>query len=82
MKRLNETIDSVGKEMGYGCVMKLVQECWRESLERQGFLGGEFAIGPCVALTVPCRCKRPHKCKWCNGAGWLTPHVKHVKSNH
>ncbi len=70
-------IKSIGKTMGYGRIMQLGQECWREALEKEGYVGGEFQCGPCVALTVPCGCSG--SCDWCCGSGWLTKHVKSIK---
>ncbi len=70
-------IKQVGERIGYGRIMQIGQELWREQLEEMGLAGGEFASGPCVASTVPCGCK--DSCGWCCGAGWLTEHVKAVK---
>lgn len=69
----------IGRQIGFGRLMQLAQKCWRDILDKSGIAGGEFAIGPCVALTVPCGCKQAHKCDWCNGAGWLTPCVREAK---
>lgn len=70
----------LGSNIGYGRMMQLAQQLWRESLIKQGYPpGGEFAYGPCVALTVPCGCQG--SCDWCNGAGWLTHKVKAVKDS-
>lgn len=66
--------------IGYGNMMSLARDLWREMLEKKfGLGGGEFAVGPCVVGTVPCGCDRPHECDWCCGCGWLTKHVKRVK---
>jgi len=71
----------IGDVIGYGNTMDLAQKAWRESLESEyGFSGGEFTIGPCVSMTVPCGCAKPHKCDWCCGSGWLTKHVKKIKN--
>jgi len=67
--------------VGYGNMMKLARDLWRELLVKNHpeAEGGEFAVGPCVAMTVPCGCKVPHKCDWCCGSGWLTERVKQAK---
>ena len=72
----------LGDKIGYGRMMQLAQEGWREVLEKQGIEGGEFAYGPCVAMTVPCECDPEEEhCDWCCGAGWLTEHVKQIKED-
>jgi hypothetical protein len=67
--------------IGYGNMMNLARDLWRELLARinPGTEGGEFAVGPCVGSTVPCGCEVRHECDWCEGCGWLTEHVKQVK---
>lgn len=76
-------IKKVGDQFGYGLLMHEAQNLWRESLIENDFpSGGEFAVGPCVALTVPCGCEHPHECDWCCGCGWLTKHVKEIKDGH
>ncbi len=72
-----EFIKNVGDKMGYGRIMQLAQECWSDILKEEGFAGGEFRIGPCVAMTVSCGCKTG--CDWCGGSRWLTEHVKTIK---
>ena len=68
-------VQELGEMIGYGRIMQLAQEIWR----KKGIPGGEFAIGPCVGLTVPCGCNG--SCDWCNGAGWVTPKVKAFKDS-
>lgn len=58
----------------YGATMHETQQLW-EAVDPKGC----FTIGPCKAATVPCGCKKPHKCDWCCGTGWLTKHVKAIK---
>jgi len=70
-------IKRIGDQIGYGRMMQLAQECWREVLIPQGLEGGEFQSGPCVGMTEPCGCKGG--CDWCAGALWLTKHVKTIK---
>lgn len=62
----------LGDRIGYGRLMQLAQSLWRDTAR-----GGEFAVGPCVALTQPCGCQGA--CDWCNGSGWLTPKVKALR---
>lgn len=66
----------LGERMGFGRMMQLGQKLWRESLG--DLAGGEFSIGPCVAVLVPC----PHPgniqagdCDWCCGSGRVTKKV-------
>lgn len=81
-----EVTKILGDDIGYGRMMQLAQELWKENLERENpsLVGGEFAYGPCVAMTVSCECERtdenPH-CDWCCGSGWLTEKVKEIKDN-
>jgi len=81
MMNLNDSehklVATLGNEMGFGRIMQLARECWAEELAKQGFEGGEFQYGPCVALTTECGCSG--SCDWCCGSGWLTIHVKKLK---
>jgi hypothetical protein len=73
-------VKKIGEVIGYGNMMELASQLWRESLKESGYpVGGEHVVGPCAALTVPCGCEKPHKCDWCCGSGWLTKHVEKVK---
>lgn len=67
----------LGEDIGYGNLMHLARDEWRESLKHKGIEGGELAVGCCVALTVPCGCAG--SCDWCNGCGWITPKVKELR---
>jgi hypothetical protein len=72
---------ALGAQMGFGRIMQLAQEGWRKHLKDLGFPeGGEFTIGPCVSLTVPCGCSEPVDCEWCCGSGHLTKRVKLAKN--
>jgi hypothetical protein len=62
--------------IGYGRSMSLISEWWGLKL---GGNGGEFVVGTCKALTVPCGCDDQPHCDWCCGCGWLTKHVKSIK---
>lgn len=74
-----EAVRSLGDNIGYGNMMDLAQECWRDVLASDNLAGGEFAIGPCVSMTVPCGCDSAKDCDWCCGSRWLTKHVKRMK---
>ena len=64
------------EQIGYGFVIGEAARQWAVLDDV-----GAFTIGPCKAFTVPCECRVPHECEWCNGAGWLTEHVKAIKDN-
>lgn len=73
-----EAVRELGDRIGYGNMMHLAEQVWREKLIPQGLEGGEFAHGPCVAFMVPC----PHPvkdhnghCDICCGAGRITKGV-------
>lgn len=70
-------VRELGDQIGYGNMMHLARDEWRTSLLNHA--GGEFAVGCCVALTVPCGCTYP--CDWCNGCGWITPKVKELRDS-
>ena len=75
-------VKAIGDVIGFGRVMQLAQQAWREVLiKKYDHPGGEFSIGPCVSLTVPCECKYG-MCDWCCGSGWLTKHVKKMKDQY
>ena len=68
---------ALGERIGYGNMMSLAQEAWREKLIAKGMPeGGEFVTGPCAFFTVPCVCEQAHKCDWCHGCGWLVKEVR------
>ena len=46
-----EAVRRLGESIGYGNIMTLAQGLWREKLTAQGVAGGEFSLGPCVAIT-------------------------------
>lgn len=71
---------------GFGGGMQNIQ---RVAYERHG--NGAFMYGPCVGGAVLCGCsyREFHEddtdceyCDWCNGAGWLTRHVREVQIAH
>jgi hypothetical protein len=64
----------LGERIGFGRMMQLGEKLWRESLG--DLRGGEFSIGPSVAVLVPC--PHPDKtehCDWCCGSGRVTKRV-------
>lgn len=74
-----ELIRKLGLAMGWGHIMQLAEECWREHLAAEGFAGGEHTHGPCAALLVPCVCADgpgPGNCDWCCGTARVTKRVK------
>lgn len=78
--RWKELVRRLGADIGYGNMMVLARDCWRESLAAKGYpLGGEHSVGPCIACTVPCDCP-DRRCDWCCGSGWLTERVKEAKA--
>lgn len=68
-----------GKSIGYGRLMQLASELWRENLINSGYPpGGEFTLGPCKAMTVPCShiiSDANGHCDVCCGAGRITEWV-------
>ncbi len=71
-------IKELGERMGWGRVMQLSEECWRESSHANGFKGSELTVGPCGFFMVPC----PHTikddhghCDICCGSGRITKGV-------
>ncbi|HEV7717186.1 MAG TPA: hypothetical protein VGO53_16430 [Steroidobacteraceae bacterium] len=75
-----DLIRKLGLTMGWGRMMQLAEECWREHLITSGQAGGEHTCGPCAALLVPCVCAYgpdgPANCDWCCGSGRVTERVK------
>ena len=68
-------VKEIGQRFGYGRVMQLCEELWREDYPG----GGEHTTGPCAAFMVPCphldKDKHGH-CEWCCGAGRVTKYVR------
>jgi len=77
-----EAVRKLGDDIGFGNMMNLARDCWHDSLQAKypGTPDGELAVGPCVATTVPCGCKKAYKCDWCCGSGWLTKRVARAKA--
>ena len=75
-EREKPLVRMLGDKIGYGRLMQLTEETWREKTE---FKGSEFAIGACVSFMVPCdhsiKDAQGH-CELCCGAGRVTKGVK------
>lgn len=69
----------LGKVIGFGRMMQLGSELWRESLLKDwGIEGGEFVVGPCASMMVACPCTakdKAWKCDICCGTGQITKGV-------
>ena len=75
-----ESVRRLGSAIGYGNLMHVASQEWGKDLKREWRVdGGQFAVGPCVNMTVPCGCKSPKDCDWCCGSGWLTKRAKEAK---
>lgn len=72
---MDRIVAAIGKAIGFGRLMQLGQEMWKESLVQKNLAGGELSIGPCVAMLVPCPCGDPAHCDWCCGSGRVTERV-------
>ena len=71
-------VRALGQRMGYGRIMQLGQQLWREQLAKIGHAGGEFSTGPCVSMMVACPCTKKNNggCDWCGGTGLVTKRVR------
>lgn len=70
-------VKQLGDEIGYGNLMSLASEIWKEYSPRDA-----FTVGPCAVAMVPCGHPEDGSiCDWCCGTGMLTRHVKNVKDN-
>lgn len=73
-------VDTLGRDIGYGRLMQLAEECWRRfNVQQHGKGGAEHTTGPCASMMVKCACLEtgmlPHECSWCCGAGRVTKRV-------
>lgn len=82
LKSLNskekETIKELGEHMGWGRIMQLAEECWREHAEKKNLTGSELTVGTCSAFLVPCQhpIKDAHgHCDICCGSDRITKGV-------
>ena len=86
LAREKEAVKDLGEVIGYGAMMQLAQECWRDADIARGFPPGmEHTCGPAAAETVPCGCREDNRedlssCDWCCGCGWLTKKVKALQA--
>lgn len=81
-------VRQLGDAIGYGRIMRLAQQLWRDALIGAGHPpGGEFSVGPCAGSLVPCACiddqardDEPREgadhCDWCCGAKRVTARVR------
>lgn len=71
-----KTIRIIGRGMGYGRLMQIVEEQWREVAGD----GSELTVGPCAGLLVPCVCTQggSQPCAWCEGARRVTQRVRNA----
>ena len=65
--------------IGYGRVMQLASDAWKEKAKIKNQDGMGLVIGPHVGMVEPCGCDPEQSCEWCCGSGWLTKHVKKLK---
>lgn len=74
---------TLGETMGFGRIMQLAEECWRDYLKKNGYPeGSEHTTGPCKCFIIPCVCREEGNeemkeagCDWCFGCGKLTKTV-------
>jgi len=75
-KQEKPLVKALGDAIGYGRLMQLTEETWREKTK---FKGSEFTVGACVSFMVPCdhsiKDGNGH-CELCCGAGRITKGVK------
>lgn len=82
-------VRAIGEVIGYGRMMQLAEEQWRDHLALHSMAGGELTVGPAASQLVPCSyCSSRHTkdkgdehCPWCRGAGRVTPLVDDVSSS-
>jgi len=76
--REHEAVQTLGDQIGYGRLMQLGEQIWRERLLGDGIPGGEHTVGPCAAMMVKCshpvRDENGH-CDICCGSGRVTKWV-------
>lgn len=79
-----DLVRAIGDRIGYGRLMQLAEEVWREKASAEGLHGSEHTTGPCAAFMVRCQCLEEEKpeldrnghCDWCCGAGRVTERVR------
>ena len=85
IERERAEVFQVCEEHGYGRVMQLAEQLWREKVTAEGFAGSEHTTGPCAVFMVPCPAgehARAVPCDWCCGAGRVTNRVAEAIANH
>lgn len=74
-------VRALGLALGFGRLMQLTEQSWRELAVQRDVPGTEFTVGPCARELVPC----PHPasslnvnghCDWCCGDGRVTARVR------
>lgn len=68
------------EDYGYGRVMEVTSKEWSKKADSIDLSGSHFVVGPCGSQVEPCECDPRDNCVWCCGSGWLTNHVKSVKT--
>lgn len=71
-----EAVKKLGEQLGYGRIMQLCEELWRDEIKSTAHEGGEFTIGCDSAMLDECDCTVSNKCDWCCGIGRVTEKVK------
>lgn len=72
-----DRVRDLAKELGYGRIMQLCEQLWRQDLADLD-VGGELTVGPAAKFLVPCSCGVDEDCDWCCGAGRVTKLVRAV----
>jgi hypothetical protein len=67
MDNERDAVKRLGENIGFGRMMSLASSIWEESVGL-----GSFAVGPCLAFTLPCGCDRGKECSICCGTNWKT----------
>lgn len=73
--RAGQIVRLAGQAIGFGRIMQLCEQFWRESLEESGTPGTELTTGPCASSMVPCPAIHDPHCDWCCGTGRVTERV-------
>lgn len=78
-------VRELGDRIGYGRLMQLAEQEWREFAASKGLDGSEHTVGTCAAFLVPC----PHPikdssghCDICCGSGRITKGVLELYQSH
>lgn len=74
-EKQKSTVEMIGDDIGYGRLMQLAEQIWKEKAESSG---GEHTVGPCAFFMTPCKhwIKDDNgHCEICCGAGRVTKGV-------